>query len=119
MLWLLYAIAMVAASLVGSRLLAEEGREATIEGTVVDLHCYVTHGKPPEEHAACSNACISRGVPAGFLAKDGTLYLLLEEKPFSAKDRVAGMAGIPARAKGRLVERAGMKALQIASIEKI
>jgi hypothetical protein len=29
------------------------------------------------------------------------------------------MAGIPARAKGRLVERAGMKALQIASIEKI
>ena len=119
-LWLLYAIALAAAVLVGSSLRADEtGTPATIEGTVVDLHCYVTHGKAPEEHAACSNACISRGVPAGFLAKDGTLYLLLEEKPFSVKDRVAGMAGIPARAKGKIVERGGMKGLQIASIEKM
>jgi hypothetical protein len=43
----------------------------------------------------------------------------MEEKPFSVKERVAGMAGIPARAKGKIVERAGMKGLQITSIEKL
>jgi hypothetical protein len=118
-IWLLYALAMAAALVAGSEGSAEEGREATIEGTVVDLHCYVTHGKDPVEHAGCSNACIARGVPAGFLAKDGTLYLLMEEKPFSVKERVAGMAGIRARAKGKIVERAGMKGLQVTSIEKL
>jgi hypothetical protein len=120
LVWLLYAIALAAALLAGSSLRAEEtGAVATIEGTVVDLHCYVTRGAEGADHAGCANACISRGVPAGFLAKDGTLYVLLEEKPFSVKDRVAGMAGIPARAKGKIVERGGMKGLQIASLEKL
>ncbi len=61
-----------------------------LKGTVVDMHCYVTHGIRDAEHTGCSNACIARGVPAGFLAEDGKLYVLFGEKPFSVKETVQG-----------------------------
>src|SRR5512132_3713858 len=113
---------IVAALVAGSGLLrAEEkatGTPVTLKGTVVDMHCYVTHGIRDAKHTACSNACIARGVPAGFLADDGTLYVLFGEKPFSVKDTVAGMADVPAVLTGVPVERAGIRGIQIQSIEK-
>jgi len=89
----------------------------TITGEVVDLHCYTTRGAHGDEHSGCSNACLSRGVPAGLLTADGTLYLLLDAKPVAVKDKVAGMAGKTVKATGKLVERNGLKALQLASVE--
>jgi hypothetical protein len=98
---------------------AENAAPVTLQGTVVDMHCYVTHGIRDAEHTACSNACIARGLPAGFLTDDGTLYVLFGEKPHSIKDKVAGLADVPATVTGIPVERAGIKGLQIKSIEKI
>ena len=89
----------------------------TMTGMVVDLHCYVSRGAHGPEHAGCSNACISRGVPAGFLADDGTLYLLLDARPFSVNEKVAGKAGQKVTVKGKVVEKSGMKALQLESVE--
>jgi hypothetical protein len=115
---------LVAAALVlaGRSLRAEEAEPkaapVTVRGTVVDMHCYVTHGIHDAGHTACSNACIARGVPAGLLADDGTLYVLFEEKPFSVKDRVAGLADVAVIVTGRPVLRAGIKGIQISSIEK-
>jgi len=113
-------ILIVAALFLGSRLMAAEEKAAdvSLNGTVVDMHCYVTHGIRGAKHTACSNACIARGVPAGFLAEDGTLYVLFDEKPFSVKDKVAGLADIPATLKGTPVVRGGIKGIQIKSIEK-
>lgn len=91
--------------------------EVTITGEIVDLHCYTSRAARGEEHAGCSNACISRDVPAGLLTEDGTLYLLVNEKPVSVKEKVAGKAGKKVTAKGKIVERSGMKALQLASVE--
>ena len=96
----------------------EKAPEVTLEGTVVDLHCYVTHGIHDAAHTACANACIARGVPAGFLAQDGTLYVLFEEKPFSVKDRVANLADVPVTVRGTITVRHGMKGIQLASIER-
>jgi hypothetical protein len=93
--------------------------EVAIKGSVVDMHCYVTHGIRDAAHTACANACIARGVPAGFLADDGTLYLLFEEKPFSVKDRVANLADVPAVVHGTVAVRNGVKGIQMKSIEKI
>lgn len=93
--------------------------EVAIQGSVVDLHCYVTHGIRDAAHTACANACIARGVPAGFLADDGTLYLLFEEKPFSVKDRVANLADVPAVVHGTVSVRNGVKGIQIKSIERL
>ena len=89
----------------------------TLTGEIVDLHCYTSRGAKGEEHAGCSNACISRDVPAGFLAEDGTLYLLVNEKPTAVKEKIAGKAGKKVTAKGKVVERDGMKVLQLVSVE--
>lgn len=115
------ALLILAALAAGSRFVGAEDKAAdvTLTGSVVDMHCYVTHGIKNAEHTACSNACIKRGVPAGFLADDGTLYVLFGEKPFSVKDTVAGMADIPARLTGTPVVRGGIKGIQIKSIEKV
>jgi hypothetical protein len=96
----------------------EKGTPVVLQGTVVDMHCYVTHGIRDASHTACSNACIARGLPAGFLADNGTLYVLFGEKPFSIKDKVAGLADVPVKVTGTTVERDGIKGLQIKSIEK-
>jgi hypothetical protein len=96
---------------------ADDAAQVTLTGEIVDLHCYTARGAKGEEHAGCSNACISRDVPAGFLADDGTLYLLVNEKPVSVKEKVAGKAGKKVTAKGKVVERNGVKALQLTSVE--
>ncbi len=115
-----FVLLVVAALLGGSRFLEGEEKPVpvSVKGTVVDMHCYVVKGSRDAKHTGCANACIARGVPAGFLAEDGTLYLLLEEKPFSVKDRVAGLADVPATVTGTLVVRNGVKGIQMTSIEK-
>jgi hypothetical protein len=85
----------------------------TITGEVVDLHCYTTRGAHGAEHASCSNACIARDVPAGLVTADGTLYLLLNEKPVVVKEKI----GKTVKATGKVVERSGLKALQLATVE--
>ena len=118
---LAYALVASLALLVGARVFGAEEKppKVTLTGTVVDTHCYVTHGIHDASHTACSNACIARGVPAGFLAEDGKLYMLFGEKPFSVKDTVADLADVPVRLTGLLVERGGVKGIQIQSIERI
>jgi hypothetical protein len=107
---LAYALVASLALLVGARVFGAEEKppKVTLTGTVVDTHCYVTHGIRDASHTACSNACIARGVPAGFLAEDGKLYMLFGEKPFSVKDTVADLADVPVRLTGLLVERGGV-----------
>ena len=98
----------------------EEKKEpdVTLSGTVVDMHCYVTHGIHGSEHTGCANACIARGVPAGFLTDDGVLYVLFGETPHSVKETVKDMADVPAKATGTPVVRGGVKGLQLKSIQK-
>ena len=115
------ALLILAALAAGNRFVGAEDKAAdvTLTGSVVDMHCYVTHGIKNAKHTACSNACIARGVPARFLADDGTLYVLFGEKPFSVKDTVAGMADVPARLTGTPVVRGGIKGVQIKTIVRV
>ena len=112
---------LIVLAAVATILLALTGRAdnetVSIKGQVVDLHCYLTRGAHGEEHAGCSNACLSRDVPAGFLADDGTLYVLVNEKPISVKEKVAGKAGKKTTAHGKVMERNGVKVLQLAAID--
>ena len=115
------ALLILAALAAGTRFIGAEDRavDVTLTGSVVDMHCYVTHGIRDARHTSCSNACIARGVPAGFLADDGTLYVLFDEKPFSVKDKVAGLADVPIRLTGTPVTRGGIKGVQIKTIERL
>lgn len=98
----------------------DEQTEVSLTGEVVDLHCYISRHKGGKgiEHAGCANACISRGVTPGFLAADGKLYLLLNETMTSPKDKLASLAGQQVKATGVVMERDGMKAFALKSIEK-
>jgi hypothetical protein len=122
----LIALLVVVALALGSRVLRADTKggktekaapDVTLEGTVVDMHCYVTHGKHDAAHTGCANACIARGVPAGFLAEDGTLYVLFGETPHSVKETVKDMADVPAKVTGTPVVRGGVKGLQLKSIQ--
>src|SRR5262245_64926001 len=128
---ILIALLVVAALALGSRILRADGGtgtkndktekaapDVTVHGTVVDMHCYVTHGIHDAGHTGCANACIARGVPAGFLTDDGTLYVLFGETPHSVKETVKDMADVPATVTGTPVVRGGIKGLQLKSIEK-
>jgi hypothetical protein len=98
---------------------AADEKEVTLTGEVVDMHCYITkHGGEGKgaAHAGCANACLSRGVTPGFLAKDGTLYVLFDEKMASPKEKLADMAGKPVTATGFVVERDGVKAFKLVKI---
>ena len=94
--------------------------DVTLKGEVVDMHCYVTrHGGEGRGagHAGCANACINRGVTPGFVASDGKLYVLFDEKPFSVKEKIAGLAGQPVTLTGTVVERDGVRAILFKSVE--
>jgi hypothetical protein len=91
----------------------------TVKGEVVDMHCFVTrHGGEGRgaSHAGCANACLARNVTAGFVATDGKVYLLFDEKPFPVKEKIAGLAGQAVTLTGAVVERDGVRGILLKSI---
>jgi hypothetical protein len=93
--------------------------QITLKGEVLDLYCFMKHpdsGQGPG-HARCAKNCISKGLPIGFLS-DGEVYLIIGKEHESAKDMVVDFAGSQAILKGTLVDHHGVKAIEIASIEK-
>ena len=107
----------LAIALAFSLVLLADDAPQKVTGEVVDAHCYLSRGAHGEEHAGCANACLSRDVPAALVTADGTIYLLLNEKPVSLKEKIAGKAGKTMTATGKVVERNGLKAIQVATIE--
>ena len=102
----------------GGSVRSAETADVTLTGEVVDLHCYVTRGAAGPDHAGCANACIGRGVTPGFLADDGRVFVLLGGRPFSVKDQIAGLAGEKVTLTGTPLERGGMRALQLKTVER-
>ena len=116
------AILIGAALLFANRVSASEENasapDVTLSGTVVDTFCYLQNGNHKPTHTSCSKTCIAKGVPAGFLTDDGTLYILFDQQPGSVKDKVAGFIDVPAILKGTPMTRGGVKGIQMKSIEK-
>jgi hypothetical protein len=52
-------------------------KESTVKGEVVDVSCYLAHGKDGigDGHKECAAACAKNGGMLGILTKDGTLYV--------------------------------------------
>ena len=98
---------------------AQDASTVTMKGEVVDMHCFVTrHGGEGRgvSHAGCANACLARNVTAGFVASDGKVYLLFDEKPFPVKEKIAGLAGQAVTLTGVVVERDGVRGILLKSI---
>ncbi len=95
-----------------------KGKEVTLKGEVIDLQCYLVHSDSSQgaDHAKCAQACLRKGLPAGLLTDDGTLYVLLGPSHDSASELVADHGGSQVTVKGVVTEQNGVKALQIKTV---
>jgi hypothetical protein len=62
------------------------GKSATVTGEIIDLSCYLQLGKHGEKHKSCGQKCLNNGQPIGLLAKDGTIYMLMDEEHDPRRD---------------------------------
>jgi hypothetical protein len=62
------------------------GKVVTVVGEIIDLSCYTSVGKHGAKHRDCGQKCIKNGQPIGLLAKDGTIYLLIDEEHDPRRD---------------------------------
>lgn len=129
-IWIVFTVIAAVACLGFGAVAAEEkkaeaavkaepaAKPATMSGEVVDMGCYVGHGAAGEKHTECAAKCIANGGPMGLLTKEGNLYLLTmahgNADPFN---KLKEMAGKQVKVSGSAHERAGMKALEVASAE--
>jgi hypothetical protein len=96
-------------------------KTVTLTGEVLDMYCYMSHPESAvgAEHAKCANSCIDRGLPIGFLASDGTVYLIIGSDHTPANAMVKGWGGKPSMITGTVVEQKGMKAIDITGISEV
>ena len=72
-----WSVTTVAAAVDGKPL---AGKVVTVVGEIVDMSCYLQVGKHGAKHRDCGQKCLRNGQPIGLLAKDGSLYWLMEEE---------------------------------------
>ncbi len=65
---------------------ALEGTVQTVVGEIVDFSCYLQVGKHGAVHKGCAQKCLQNGMPIGLLARDGSLYMLMEEEHHPRRD---------------------------------
>ena len=92
------------------------GPDATIQGEVVDLACYIPRGDKGhgDAHRECAEMCAQGGAPLGLLMTGGELVLLVEDhaKPAPYKD-VKKLAGQNAEVTGERFTRGGIAAMAV------
>jgi hypothetical protein len=64
----------------------EAGKPITVVGEIIDLSCYLQLGKHGEKHVSCGKKCLQNNQPIGVLAKDGTVYILMDEEHDPRRD---------------------------------
>ena len=92
-----------------------EPAQITVQGEIVDLHCYLTSDKARgPSHAPCARDCLERGQPMGLLTDEGELWVLTAYHLTSATfDAAKQMAGEQVSVEGVPLERGGVRALEV------
>jgi hypothetical protein len=55
---------------------ADADAPKTVQGELIDMHCYAAGGARGDGHASCAAKCMKSGIPAGILV-DGKAWTLL------------------------------------------
>jgi hypothetical protein len=99
---------------------APEGKEATVQGTVVDLSCKFRHGLTGADHRMCAQVCADRGIPLAILGNDGRLYMPVSSgMPGEDQNaRLKEFAEQQVTIRGTVFEAGGASAIEIASVSK-
>jgi hypothetical protein len=111
------ALASVGALLAQERTPAAKpaAKEVTLTGTIVDLHCYMTDDYSGDK-AKCAADCIKAGVPAALATADG--LVLLGQGYAGAAKVCAPLAMQAVEVHGRLIEKNGVKYLDVISVKR-
>ena len=93
-------------------------REQTLTGEVVDVFCYLSHGKEGlgMGHAGCAKKCIKSGLPVAIKVGD-QLYLAAMGDHTAANDKLAVLAGQQVKVHGTVMEKDGQHLIAITSVE--
>ena len=78
-----WSVTTVTSSIEGKVL---KGKPISVVGEIIDLSCYLQVGKHGDKHRDCGQKCARNGLPVGLLAKDGTIYLLIDEEHDPRRD---------------------------------
>ena len=94
-------------------------KEQALSGEVVDVVCYLSHGKEGlgKAHADCATKCIKGGLPVAIKVGD-QLYLAAMADHTAANQRLAGLAGQQVTVYGTVMERDGQHLITISRVEK-
>ncbi len=89
----------------------QPGKSMTVTGEIIDLSCYLQLGKHGEKHVACGKKCLTAGQPIGLLAKDGSVFMLMEEEHDPRRDgQTAGFRKAATDHLGHIMEVTGTAA---------
>jgi hypothetical protein len=94
--------------------------EQALTGEVVDVFCYLSHGKDGlgAGHASCAQRCIQSGLPVGIKVGD-QIYVatMADHNPANAK--LAVLAGQQVTVHGKVLEADGQHLIAITKIESM
>ena len=98
--------------------MAETGTH-TLTGEVVDVMCYLSHGKEGlgKGHAGCGKKCVQGGLPVAIKVGD-QLYLASMADHTPANQQLAGLVGEQVTVTGDVMERDGQHLIAISKVEK-
>src|SRR5258706_4924830 len=89
----------------------QDGKIMKVTGEIIDMSCYLQLGKHGDKHVACGKKCLTAGQPIGILAKDGTVYMLMEEEHDPRRDgQTAGFRKAATDHLGHVMEVTGTEA---------
>ena len=94
----------------------EQAKTVTMTGEVLDMYCYMDHQAMGPDHAKCAMSCIQKGLPVGFKAADGSVYLVVGKDHEPVNATMAEWAGKKSTITARVLTNGGMKALELVSI---
>ena len=93
--------------------------EQTLTGEVVDVFCYLSHGKEGlgKGHAECAKKCIQNGLPVAIKVGD-QLYLAAMASHDPANKQLASLAGERVTVHGKVLEQDGQHLVAITRVEE-
>ncbi len=93
--------------------------EQTLTGEVVDVACYLSHGKDGlgKSHVGCAKKCIESGLPVA-IKVGNQLYLATMANHDPANTSLATFAGEQVTVHGQVMEKDGQHLIAISRVEK-
>ena len=116
---LVCGLALAVVLTAGLRMARAEGQPETIKGYVLDSACAFTKGLKKPISAECAAACAKAGSPLVILTDKGTIYWPISDTmPAQGQnDRLLEFAGKRVEVAAKVYQRAGSRAVVIATIQ--